>query len=290
MPRCAAEYFEANYIAQRAACNAECKKEAHLHGSGIDHVYIVHYSPLTRRREYMEKLLAAHHIRGHFVLGFDKEALTPAMVSCFHTGWQPSLYRPSKRFRHQQQPLKVLRLSQVSVVIKHHSALYDMVRHNYSTALILEDDAFLRSRFRERLRDVMALAARHQCDIVMVGGCMNMHAYRAKYRTVKLHKHLYEKQEARCAHAFVATQHAARALLSSLPLTLPIDFQITAAMQELKLRGCWVEPWLSIQGNLGGCVTFPCVSIVHKYDRAYDVNYANDSDPGYERVPDMGSR
>jgi GR25 family glycosyltransferase involved in LPS biosynthesis len=171
----------------------------------------------------------------------------------------------------------VLKPSQRSVVMKHHSAVYDAVRRNYSAALILEDDAFLRANFRQRLREVMAEVP-PGFDIVWVGGCMKMHAWRRKFMTKQITKHVYEKAEARCAHAYIVSQAGARKLLQSFPLTLPIDFQMTSAMREHHMRSYWVEPFLSVQGNVGGCVTNDlgagCVS-VSKYDVAFDVKFAD---------------
>jgi hypothetical protein len=119
----------------------------------------------------------------------------------------------------------------------------------------------------------------HGFDVLWIGGCMNMHAYRRKRKMLgaQLNPHAYLKAEARCAHAYLVTNRAAVALLQSMPLTLPIDFQITTAMRERGLRSVWAEPWLSVQGDFGECVTNElgagCVS-KEKYTRQFDEAFA----------------
>ena len=275
------------------------RADAHLASIGISHCYMVHYTPLKKRRWKMAELLSIHGVTVEWMTGFDKEDITADMKSCFHDKWVPTEYsNPKKAARHKSRPISFLRPSQISVVVKHHSVLYDVVRSGHDLALILEDDAFLRAGFRARLAEVvheMNALSGPKVDVVMIGGCMNMHAYRRKYKNMKkLSKHLYEKQEARCAHAFLVTKEGAKKLLAAIPLTFPIDFQMTAAMGESGLRTLWVEPFLSVQGNIDGCVTndlgAKCVSI-EKYDRAFDIAYVNDSAvlKSWENVPEMGS-
>merc|ERR1711964_937409 len=125
---------------------------------------------------------------------------------------------------------------------------------------------------------------------------MNMHAYRRKRKmsAPQLNSHAYLKAEARCAHAYLVTNRGAAALLQSMPLTLPIDFQITTAMRERGLRSVWAEPWLSIQGDFGECVTNElgagCVS-KEKYTRQFDEAFASDAGEcsKYHTVPKPGS-
>jgi GR25 family glycosyltransferase involved in LPS biosynthesis len=202
------------------------------------------------------------------------------------------------------RPVSRLKPSQVSVVAKHHFAMYDMLRQRRGLAVILEDDALLRVNFTRRLDEVLASlrlpaaadgAPRYDFDLLMIGGCLKMHAYRKKFRADRVSKHVFLKPEARCAHAYVVTARGAERFLAAMPLTLPIDFQLTSAVREAGLRAMWVEPWLSVQGSFGGCVTqdiYKSCPSVEKYDRAYDVKFVNDSsvDAMWDVVPDIGQR
>ncbi len=349
LPLCAWNIYNEEYSKRQLTHSSGTTLPHSIPQAGIDHVYMIHYSPLKKRRALMTNLLAAHGVSAEWFLGFDKDQLNASMVDCLHRNWIPdksprpnrTYARKAKAKRHIEIPARPqLKPSQQSVVIKHHAALYDMVRHGYRTALILEDDAFLRVNFVERLSEVMRAVttenekssnktsdtelswldrfggcdgvgagggdAAIDCprpsekpplDIIMIGGCMRMFGWRRKFRTVQLSKHLFEKQEARCAHAFVVTLQGAKALLASIPLTLPIDFQITRAMVEWNLRAVWVEPYLSVQGDTGECVTNDlgagCVSVEKGIDlRPFDVRFLKDSKVNamWDVVPEHNSR
>lgn len=300
---CAESYFVANFQRSVATPSSVREREAAtIPEATIDVVYMIHYTPMRRRRVAMTELMAKHRIGVVWVEGFDKEVLNESTAACFHSWNRSELVRANdlkKAARHdvKRDPLGK---SQRSVVVKHHSALYDMYRMGYQRALVLEDDAFLRVSFRKRLAEVM-LNIPATFDVVMIGGCMNMHAWRRKAaRTTggveMLSKHVYRKREARCAHAFVVSQKGARRLLNGLPLTHAIDFQMTAVMTEQSMEVYWVEPWLSIQGPSPECVTMidlkaGCVS-TEKVTREYDPRFENntDAEASWDWVPPFLSK
>jgi hypothetical protein len=240
---------------------------------------MIHYTPLKERRKIMTQFLANHDLTVDWVTGFDKEDITGDQRKCFHSEWKPAEYKRARKAQRHPSPYPTLKWSQISVVTKHHSALYDMHRNGYNLSLILEDDVMLHAGFNEHMATLIKEAPR-DFDVLMVGGCFNMHGNRPKFKAVEVSKHFYKKTEARCAHAYAVTLRAARLLLDSVPLTQPIDFQITAAMKETDLNSYWVEPFLAVQGNLGGCVTndigAKCVSAEKKIAKQFKPENARD--------------
>lgn len=312
-------------------------------------LFIVHYSPASARRRHVENVLTAHGLqpdRSHvapggwgvplrpveyrfapiWITAFDREELTKPMTGCLHQPWVPPSSGPPpqhrsdasaqrKAQRHAKRPFERLKASQVSVVTKHHFAMYAATRWGCDWSVVLEDDVLLRYRFGERLAQLFdgdasfkapTAAARSPqvaagepspsggalltgypkvaapssrrprppFNFLVVGGCLRMRAWRAKFKATQITPHLWARAEARCAHAYAVANGAARSFLQSLPLTLPIDFQLSAAMNELAapggphgaalafgggddvVRAAWVEPWLSVQTDVrDGCVT-----------------------------------
>jgi hypothetical protein len=279
-----------------------------------------------RRRVAMGNVMSNHSIDiDRWILDLDREVLDHDALACLHSGFEPRHYKSgAKAARHPAIPFKLLKTAQTSVNAKHHLALYHVVREGHGMALIIEDDVLFRGCFADHLRtlfDELTSALAHNSslavplchatggaagdsvftngtasafDILMIGGCMRLHAYRRKFPSPQMTKHAFLRSEARCAHAYIVTNRAAHALLQSMPATLPIDFQITRAARERQLRVLWVEPWLSVQGAFGECVTNKlgagCPS-VEKYSRDFDERFARD--PGacrsFERVPAVGS-
>ena len=280
LPACALTYFENNF---KKTCNHPLRvKDTRVTGTPVSHTYMVHYTPLKARREVMISYMKQHELRVDWVTGFDKEDITDEQRRCFHSNWEPNAYkRKEKASRHRDKSDKYpeLKWSQVSVVTKHHSALYDAHRNEHNISVILEDDAFLHAGFTEHLT-VLFREAPRDWDVLMIGGCFNMHGNRPKFKAIEVSKHFYRKTEARCAHAYIVNLHAARMLIDSVPLTMPIDFQMTAAMKETKLNCYWVEPFLAVQGNLGGCVTndigAKCVSAEKKIKKEFLPENAKD--------------
>ncbi|KEG10388.1 hypothetical protein DQ04_03771040 [Trypanosoma grayi] len=294
---CAARFFEANYMRSLRETSIAERDAAHLRHVGVDHVYIIHYTPLRYRRGNLTAMLQMHGVTGEWVTGFDKEVLNETTDHCFHyfdahslTGAKSSRYVTSGLFP------KPLGPAQRSVVVKHFSALYDAYRHNYQRVLVLEDDVLLRAGFVSRLGEVVRDTP-PGFDAIFVGGCMRFYAWRRKTNSELITKHIYRKQSSRCAHAFVLSQAGVRKLLRSLPLTEPIDFQMNLAMREEKMTVYWVEPWMSVQGQFGEatCVTKTDLkdagscrfSTLQRYSQSFDLRYVNDTEvlKRWENVP-----
>lgn len=266
-PRCVVKLFESLYTSRNPVPEDVSSNKIHT-AKVVDAVYVVHYTKLKRRRIETAKRLAEHGLtRSRWIEGLDADDITPDMWECLHTNYSfRNSENPIQRQRHDPsrggKAFQKFRPSQLSVVSKHHLAAFDMVKNGFNIALILEDDVALRYNFTGRIREVVAFFEANQnatgspgFDIIMVGGCLKMFAQRPRYRAARVAKNIYEKPEARCAHAYLLSLNGAHHLLASMPLTLPIDYQLTAAMREWKLRGYWIEPWLSAQVELDGCVT-----------------------------------
>ncbi|KAH9586536.1 hypothetical protein LSM04_008190 [Trypanosoma melophagium] len=297
LPGCAAGYFGANYRRSLRETPAAERHAAHLRHIGIDHVYVVHYTPLRHRRGNMTAMLRAHGVKAEWVLGFDKEELNASTDSCFHYYDPQQLSGPkSRRYKTCGLFPRPLGPAQRSVVIKHFSAYYDAYQHNYQTVLVLEDDALLRVGFVKRLDEVLRTTPSGY-DAIFIGGCMRFYAWRRKSQTEYITKHIYRKQASRCAHAFILSQSGVRKLLRSLPLTEAIDFQMNLAMREENMTVYWVEPWLSVQGQFGEptCVTKTDIknagscrfSTQQRYSRSFDLSYLNETEvlERWENVP-----
>ena len=221
---------------------------------GIDHVYMVHYTPLVTRRAVITKQHLVQGIRSDWMTSFDHQNITSDMRTCIHQTWTPNAYKnPQKQQRKVPSPNVSpggFKGGELSVNTKHHFIYYNIVKRGFGLSLVVEDDAKLRSGFRQWWVKVMKTVP-NEFDIVMFGGCLKMFGWRAKSRAVKLTPNLYEKQEARCAHAYAVTLGGAKKLLASMPLTDVIDYQINRVIKETNMKVFWVEPWLAVQGPVG---------------------------------------
>jgi hypothetical protein len=317
IPKCAIRYFE-NAIEQEKERGVLSSRGNFFHPR-ISQVLMVHYSKSTKRRETITKLLKKHNVLvSKWILDFDRENVTNAMRECFHdstkgfhfssaSSSQHFLFNNSKKAA-RMRPRDTLNAIQSSVIIKHYYALYlaatqskedSEIVHPFTKkvvpkyTLILEDDVFLRNGFAvhfdtliKELEDATNDSSNGDSlfDVLMIGGCLNMHANRRrgsgiKFPAPKVSAHTFLRQEARCAHAYVVSRDGAQKIMNSMPLTHPIDFQLNAAFKEEDLKVLWVEPWLAIQGDIdGGCVTASiykgkCPSVEKNPGREFDVKF-----------------
>ena len=219
---------------------------------GIDHVYMVHYTKLVTRRQVITGLHKLQGITSDWITEFDHQNITSEMRACLHETWEPSSYfNGIKKKRIVPSALTPsFKGGELSVNTKHHFIYYDIVRNKYPFSVIFEDDAKLRTGFREWFSEAVR-AVPDNFDIIFFGGCLKLYGWRQKSTATQVSKHVYLKSGSRCAHAYAVTLSGAAKLLNAMPMTEVIDFQINRAILEQNMSVYWIEPWLSVQGPVG---------------------------------------
>eukprot|EP01064_Diplonema_japonicum_P017341 TRINITY_DN2541_c1_g1_i3.p1 TRINITY_DN2541_c1_g1~~TRINITY_DN2541_c1_g1_i3.p1 ORF type:complete len:532 (+),score=90.42 TRINITY_DN2541_c1_g1_i3:349-1944(+) len=222
---------------------------------GVDQVYMVHYTKLVTRKKVITALHETQGVRSDWIEAFDHQNITTPMRDCIHVNWEKNAYKnPAKKARPVPSPFTSpggFKGGELSVNTKHHYIYYDMMRNNYTFAIVLEDDAKLRSGFRRWFSKALKETP-NDFDLFVFGGCLKMYGWRmSKQKSIPLTRHIYKKSMARCAHAYALTLGGAKKLLSSMPLTDVIDYQMNRAILETDMKVFWVEPWLAVQGPVG---------------------------------------
>eukprot|EP01061_Rhynchopus_euleeides_P026358 TRINITY_DN43108_c0_g1_i1.p1 TRINITY_DN43108_c0_g1~~TRINITY_DN43108_c0_g1_i1.p1 ORF type:complete len:366 (+),score=117.03 TRINITY_DN43108_c0_g1_i1:161-1099(+) len=247
MPECIHRHFQEEF-------DKRVHTDTQVPELGVDQVYMVHYTKLVTRRAVITRQHAVQDMASDWVTSFDHQNISAAMRKCIHETWEPQRYTNAmKKSRKVPSPFVSpggFKGGELSVNTKHHFIYYNIVRRKQAFTIVLEDDAKLRAGFRQWFVEAMR-SVPPDFDVVMFGGCLKMYGWRAKSRATRLTPHLYRKGEARCAHAYALTLGAAKKLLSSMPLTDVIDYQINRAILETNLRVYWIEPWLAVQGPVG---------------------------------------
>jgi hypothetical protein len=70
---------------------------------GVDHVYILHYTPNTDRREALTKSMHEHDLEAEWITNFDRDELDPATIFRFYSqfrhvteSWDGDIYLTHK--------------------------------------------------------------------------------------------------------------------------------------------------------------------------------------------------
>lgn len=143
---------------------------------------------------------------------------------------------------------------QKSCALKHLTAMERIRDLGCDSALIFEDDVFLRSDFMERLAQALDEAARDWPSprILQLGAATNYYTPASQLQPGKC---IYVGDKVRFAEAYViGAKEAAMRLdwIARNRITLPIDLQYNVCDPELGIPFLWVEPPLAEQGSLNG--------------------------------------
>ncbi|NDB28810.1 hypothetical protein EB151_04580, partial [archaeon] len=132
--------------------------------------------------------------------------------------------------------------SERSLVLKHVSILKDVVKNNYESVLILEDDVTLCDGFVEYCNMFMEQLP-NDWDVAWVGSCLNLHEPSVDG------KYVYKTDRgSRCTHAFLVSGRMAKKVIDVISdVYLPADHFYNYLIREHNLNNYWFEPSLAIQ-------------------------------------------
>lgn len=124
---------------------------------GIDKIYVMHWKKAVVRKQIMlnmtwvDKWQKSNYLS--WIEAFDRQELSQNVIGCLTKG----------RNGHFSK------LGMMSIAIKHQLAYWDMVAHNYSTALILEDDLDFREDWMDRMQILLHNLPQDWCNCMLAG-------------------------------------------------------------------------------------------------------------------------
>jgi len=201
----------------------------------VDNTYVCHWSKLLPRKQYISAHLQQAGITNiQYVECFDKE------------NWNENeiLKEYPKAFDIINGDTRKMRYSELSLVLKHCWIIKDIVKNNYNTALILEDDAKLRDNFIEDYNN-FSTHLPPEWDVCWVGSCCNINAVKVPGQYV------YVGDRSRCTHTFVVSLGGAKKMIPMLhTLDAPADHFYNKLIREIPLNNFWFEPPLAEQNTI----------------------------------------
>ena len=201
----------------------------------VDKVYVCHYTKLSERRKITSSILSDNLLSVEWITSNDKEDINKENL---------------REFININKPLgldgihknRTLRLSEISLILKHRECWKDMIINNYHSGLVLEDDILLcndfTNRFNNQIKDIP-----NDFDIIWIGSCCNLHV-----SNITQNKYLYKNDGSRCTHAYLISNKCALKMLDFVNTNnYPADFMFNSAISELGLENYWMEPDLISQ-------------------------------------------
>lgn len=198
----------------------------------IEKVYICHYTKLTDRFEPVNKQLSNYQLmdKSKWIIENDAEHINFEIIK----NTMPNIQKPFFS--------RTLKISELSLILKHIKAFEDIVENGYTYSLVLEDDALFIDDFLNRL-NMQMIDFNPNFDLIWVGTCCDL-----KSEYINSSRFLYPNIGSRCTHGYLISYKCAVRMLQFMKFNnMPMDFAFNKAISELNFVNYWMEPALIFQ-------------------------------------------
>jgi GR25 family glycosyltransferase involved in LPS biosynthesis len=197
----------------------------------IDKIYVCHYTKLTERVDPLKEQLSKYNLDTDWILSNDKEDINIELLKNEFVNIDNFFQLPGH--------YRKLRLSELSLLLKHYEIWKDMKNNDIKHALILEDDVLLSdnfvSLFNEYTKDI-----NKDYDIIWVGSCCNLHTNGSS--------NLIRTNSSRCTHGYMLNLKVVDTLLKNVKYNnYPVDFYFNYIINKFNVNNYWMEPDLISQ-------------------------------------------
>jgi len=194
----------------------------------VDHIFVVHYSPLVERKEYLTKKFNELNITNYtFYEEYNRNTTSQETMDSYFK-------------------LKNLNPAQICITIAHLEIYKKIMSEGYSTCLILEDDARLCDDFKNKLESYMTSLPKDFNLAFINDGC-GLHA-----TNIVPDKIWYNKNISRTCCAYIINKKTCELLVkTAIPFTFAIDAEINKQVIDNNLIIYWCEPTIVSDGSVG---------------------------------------
>jgi len=194
----------------------------------IDHIYIVHYTPLVDRKEYLLNQFNSNTITNYeFVTEYDRNTTSREIMDKYFF-----------EFNNLTPVQKCISISHVEIYKK-------IIESKYNLCLILEDDAILTNLFKEKLEYYIDNLPK-DFDIGFLNDGCGFHADNINDSQI-----WYKVPGTRTCCAYLITKNTCEKFVNSMiPLKTVIDHELNIHIVNLNLNCYWAEPTIVMDGSV----------------------------------------
>jgi len=133
-------------------------------------IQIIHYSKLSDRKEFIDKLFKDENLEIDYVLDYDKEALNTAPEEYNYVKNEDQfLGKITKLWKIYDEKYRILSDAELSCYFKHLKSLNNIANSDKEYGLILEDDVINLKPIKNNLQSVINKFSKSDWDIVFLG-------------------------------------------------------------------------------------------------------------------------
>ena len=245
-------------------------------------VFVIHYTPLRDRKKHINTLFGELEIKPTFITKYDRENLNEYTntYNFSEERWNQQIYEikdillknsfcksvkiedkfnlfAKNRFNYfyskfilpKWMQARKLKLSEISLTLKHYSALKKIEKFN-EPALIVEDDIVLKNDSLDYLKQSFLLCS-EKFDYIDLGGGCDLPFYKDDRFIQNTNKFIsLAVPRSRTTAAYMITPAAAKKLANGIfPITMPIDWQYQYIFKKMNFKVSWSFPSGFIHGS-----------------------------------------
>jgi GR25 family glycosyltransferase involved in LPS biosynthesis len=200
----------------------------------VDKIYICHWNKLIDRKIHIIEQLKSQNIFEYsFVELYDKNALDKNKIEKEY----PMVFGKINRDK------RYLKLSEISLLLKHCWIIKDAYEKQYDSIMILEDDVEFCNNF-VNLFNTYKKQLPNDWDCCWVGSCCGLHC------NIIPNKNIYRVLNSRCCHCYILSLNGIKKILQDIQnINEGIDWYFNDIIPKLGLNAFWFEPSLAEQSN-----------------------------------------
>lgn len=215
--------------------------------------YILHYTKLKERKQFiLDQLNKVGIIDFEFIEDYDKENLNKKIIDNYYCSDVDGFNKVAKITKDHcgGGEYRILKDSEISLMIKHIKALEKISSSNHEYGLILEDDCLFHENAYKKTLDDILIECPSDFDVLVIGGAFD-HSI-CKYKSIIKNK-------------FLLSDHPATNTTSSMIFKKTTAIKILESFNKFHLSWDWQLNYIFYKLNLNIYHTIPYVCTQAKY-------------------------
>lgn len=208
----------------------------------IDKIYICHHKPLLERKEILNQYFIDNNIDVEWVESYLPEDIKDDynnIVGQFNVDPDAKFICYGQYDYYPNVGMKI-KVSELSLYLKHLYCFEDQIKNNYQNVLILEDDLLIPDNFINYINYCISESKILGADMMFLGSCCGIETDNIQYNK---NVYLNKNQLTRCTHAYTVNIEAAKKIMTKVhPKNMPIDFKLNEIIIVENLKVAWTEP------------------------------------------------
>jgi len=218
----------------------------------VEKIFVLHYTKLTERKERLDAYLKQHNIEVEYILDYDQEELTEALVNEWYSTDEATYNaKIDPLWGVKTAPFRKLNQAEISCTIKHYLGIKSVAEKCNDYGLILEDDVLFVENFPQIFNTFLANTP-DDWGAIFMGCCAGL---RIPPHFIKENINAYQVPHpaSRGGDSYILRKKVAENIVSTMkPFNTISDWELGYQLYHHNVKTYWWEPPLVIQGSENG--------------------------------------